>query len=240
MLHVYLCDDNPVILEAYASTLRSIASAYNFEINIMSFQSGAQLLFYYEEAADQPDIIFLDIIMKGENGLDTAKKLREMNCFSELIFLTGNPEYVFDSFEVSPSNYIVKNQISDKKFEEIFLKAASIANKKTKSLFHCENGSVRKSIFISSISHFEINNRIVTVHYDKTTFEFYSTLDEIEKKLNQPSFLRVHRSFLVNMHYIEDMKRNEIELKNGIMVPVGVTYAKKVKENLNHYFRLFH
>lgn len=236
MTHVYLCDDSSAILSTMEEQLREIAERHFLAIQISAYESGEQLLFHWEEGSSDPDVIFLDIMMPGVNGLETAKKLRSGGCRAELVFLTANPEYVFESFDVSPANYIIKNQMSKKRLEEIFLKSVEVAGKKKKTVFSCENGSVRKNISVADISYFEVQNRRVTVHFGESSFEFYSSLEDVEQKLASPVFIRIHRSYLVNLSWVEEIERNCITLIGDCHLPLGITYAKKVKESMNRYF----
>lgn len=236
MLRVFLCDDNATILEKYKTLLTKIKNKYNIPMRLHTFQSGKALLFHMDEGNESAEIIYLDIIMDNENGIDVAKKLRDQNCQAEIIFLTANPEFVFDSFEATPSNYILKDQISEERFEEIFLKTAIKAEKKSQEILVCSNGSTHKSIPFNAISHFEISNRITTVHYDKESFAFYQKLEDLEKELGHRSFIRVHRSFLVNMNFIEELTKNSILLSDGTTIPLGGTYIKNVKKCLNEFY----
>lgn len=236
MTHIYLCDDNVAILSALEEQLREIAARHSLDVFITACESGEQLLFHLDDMDRTVDVIFLDIVMAGYNGLDTAKKLRERGCKAELVFLTAKPEYVFDSFEVSPAYYILKNQMTKKRLEEVFLKAVSTSGKKRKELFTCENAAVRRNIPVSDIYYFEVQNRKVTVYYNNQSFVFYASLEEVEQRLASDVFVRIHRSYLVNLSYVEGIERNFIVLTGEIRLPLGITYVKKVKEAMNHYF----
>lgn len=239
MILVYLCDDCQEILYSYQSLLESIAAKYSLPIHIKTFLSGEELLFHFEDAHEEPAVIYLDIMMNGTDGMQTARKLRLYGCQSELIFLTSNPEYVFESFDVAPQNYIVKNAVSQKKFEAIFLKSIATADKKSKEMFLCENGSILKKIPVCSIYYFEVANRITTVYYDQSSFSFYSSLEAVIEKLETTSFIRIHRSYLVHLPCISQLDRSSLLMTNGQTLPIGVTYSKKVKEHISNYFKLY-
>lgn len=238
MLTVYLCDDNKTILDKYNRMLSDIAGTHGLSVNIQTFTSGEQLLFHVEDMDARPDIIYLDILMGGDNGLKVARRLRDMGCLAEIIFLTANPEYVFDSFDSAPAHYILKDKTTAERFCEIFFKTAIKAEAKSKAVFYCENGSVKKQIPIAQISYFEVQNRTVTVHYKNFSFDFYAHMEDIQEKLNTKTFVRVHRSFLVHLQYIEQMNKNSLLLSTGETIPVGITYIKSVRTALSHYLNL--
>lgn len=240
MTKIYFCDDNEAILDKFKKLLTQIADQYHITVNIRTFTSGEQLLFHMEDADNEVDIVYLDILMGGLNGLETAKKLRDRGCNAEIIFLTSNPEYVFDSFDISPTHYILKDSITDDRFREIFFKAAALAESKSSSFFSCVNGTVQKQIAISQISYFEVQNRIVTVHFKGGTFDFYAHMEDLEKMPELNGFLRVHRSFFVHLNYIDQLSKNNLLLITGETIPLGVTYVKNVKSSLARYLNLFH
>lgn len=237
MTSIYLCEDNEFLIVKYQKLLKKIALKHKVPITFKSFSSGEQLLFYLSsESVNSADIIYLDILMgNGLNGIETARKLRSAGCTAEIIFLTSNEDYVFQSFDISPLHYILKDKTTDKQFEEVFLKAILLNSRKTTEYFICTQNTQKKFIPLNSISFFEINNRVVTVHYDHTTFEFYSTLDQIELELQKKFFIRCHRSFLVNLKYIDTLNKNTIILSTGSHIPIGSTYITPLKLSFSSY-----
>ncbi len=206
------------------------------EVTISSFSTGEQLLFHLSDNPNQADIIYLDILMGSLNGMDTAKKLRENKCKSEIVFLTTSEDYVYDAFDISPVHYLLKTATSPEKFEEVFLRAVELVRKKETDMFICEVANTQKVIPIKDISFFEIWKRVITVHYNgKETVEFYSTMEELEKQLMDKGFVRIHRSFIVNLHYISKFQQNSLYLKTGENIPIGVTYMKRVRQSFTEY-----
>lgn len=230
MVNIYLCDDNKILLERYKKKLASLAEKYQYQVSISAFQSGEQLLFHLSDNPNEADIIYLDILMGNINGIDTAKKLREIGCLSEIIFLTSSEEFVFESFDASPLYYIVKGSATEaNKMEQVFVKAMNLVMEKESEVFLCESGSLKKKIPLCKISFFEIKGRVVTVHFHEGNFDFYAGIDAIESKVNDKKFVRCHRSFVVNLRYIDAIHKNDLLLTTGEVIPLGATYAKGVK-----------
>lgn len=236
MLTIYLCDDNQEILNQYARLLEKIANKNNVEITIFSFNSGEELLFHLSDSPDMADIIYLDILMDKLNGMDTGRKLRELGCKSEIIYLTISEDYVFDAYDILPVNYLVKTKTSTARFEEVFLRAVALAQKKETDIFVCESGNVQKVIPVKEISYFEIWKRVVTVHYNgNETVSFYSTMEQLENQLPHKGFVRIHRSYVVNLPYISSFGQHSLVLKTNIEIPIGVTYMKQVRQAFQEY-----
>ncbi|AEG59862.1 LytR/AlgR family response regulator transcription factor [Desulforamulus ruminis] len=236
MLTVFLCDDNRETLNQYAWLIEKIAKKNNIEVIISSFNSGEELLFHLADSPHQADIIYLDILMGKLNGMDTARKLRELECKSEIVFLTTSEDYVYDAYDISPVQYLLKSATSTDRFEQVFLRAVALVQKKETDMFICESGNIQKVIPVKNISFFEIWKRVVTVHYNgMETVNFYSTMEELQTRLLGKGFVRIHRSYIVNLPYISKFQQNSLFLKTGANIPIGVTYMKQVRQAFADY-----
>lgn len=236
MLTIFLCDDNKEMLDQYAWLLKKIAKKNKIDITISSFHSGEELLFHLSDIPNQADIIYLDILMRQLTGMATAKKLREIGCKSEIIFLTTSEDYVYDAFDIAAVQYLLKSSTSTERFEQVFLRAVELVQEKVSDMFLCESGNIQHIIPIKNITYFEIWKRVVTVHYNKTEhIDFYSTMEQLEDQLLVKGFVRVHRSYIVNLPYISKFQQNNVFLKTGEIIPVGVTYMKQVRKTFADY-----
>lgn len=235
MVTIFLCDDDEAILGSYSNKLKNLAEKNGIEINLNFFKSGESLLFYLFESTEKADIIYMDIIMGDLNGIETAKKIREIGCRAEIIFLTETEDYVYDAYDISPVHYLLKTKTSEEKFEEVFLRAIKRTEKKAKEIFVCEYGGNIKVIPIADISYFEIWKRVVSVHYgDNKIFSFYSTMEKLGSQLGE-TFIRTHRSYMVNLSYVSKFQRTNLILKTGEAIPVGITYGSNVRESFLKY-----
>ncbi|WRS28917.1 LytTR family DNA-binding domain-containing protein [Oscillospiraceae bacterium MB08-C2-2] len=233
---MFLCDDDSRVLERYKQQIVQISENNDVEVSISAFQSGESLLFHMSDYPDMADIIYLDIYMKDINGIDTAKQLREWGCNAYIIFLTVCSESVYDSFEVFPFYYLRKEYTPDVKFEHVFMLALRHVDNGEPEKIILKNGAERKVVPLNEISHFEIWQGVVTVCFgENETFRYWATLEDLEKLLSGKGFVRVHRSYMVNMQYITCVQRRSVLLKNGEDVPVGVTYGEKVKKALTEH-----
>ncbi len=238
MLKIFLCDDDQKALAHYARLIKEVAKKNKEEITITYFNSGEELLFYLADSPSQADIIYLDILINKLNGLDIAKRLRVLGCNSEIIFLTTSEDYVFDAYDITPVQYLIKSKTTAAKFEEVFIRATNLVSKKENDVFLCESGknNIRKVIPFKDISFFEIWKRIVSVHYNGgESFEFYSTMEQLESQLINKGFVRIHRSYIVNMSYILQFQQNIVFLKTGEKVSIGATYTKQLKQVFADY-----
>ena len=231
MITIFLCDDDASIRTHYQELLQEIASKHQLYISITTFDSAEELFFMLEDIKILPDIVYLDIQMGAMNGLEAAAKLREMGVQAEIIFLSNLKEYVFDSFDVMPANYLLKYATTNDRFEAVFLKTIENLTITREQLFRYDIKGLSHTLIISDIMYLEVKKRIIIIKTRQGQhIEFYSTITDIEQQIQGSPLVRVQRSFIVNMTYIKTFGKSEIELLDGSLVPVGRTY-QNVLEN---------
>ena len=173
------------------------------------------------------DIVFLDIQMKGIDGIETARVLRKQHKDMILIFITGRKEYVFQAFDVMAFHYLVK-PIEETRFAEVFHRAVQEAVRRQKragrQLFvKTKDRSV--TMEADRIVYIESMLKKVRIRTTEGMVEAYGSIKELERQLGQ-GFYRCHRAYLVNMAYITEYNFDTITLAGGQKV-----YLSKHKHN---------
>lgn len=223
-MNVLICDN--CIQQAFQceKMLLRLAKRHGVRVKVYTYKSGEALLFQIEDNLASIDLVYMDINMPGIDGVSTALKLRELGFSGDIIFYTASPEYAISGYDVSALHYIVKGQTSDKKFEEIFLRAHEKKKRRECEVIILTCAGESRCIPLEAIRYFEIQQRILTVHYEANTFEFYSTIRQMEEQLFQKGFLRTHKSYLVNKHYVRSISVNNLILDTDETLPVGKRY----------------
>lgn len=144
MIKIAICDDNPIVVEYYKALILDSAKENDVDVKITEFISGEQLLFILSDHPNEVDVIYLDILMGKMNGIETARRLRELGCFAQIIFLTTSDEYVFEAFEVEPFYYIVKDEMSNGRFKEIFRKVKDTVRLKEEDFISVTNNGMKR------------------------------------------------------------------------------------------------
>ena len=238
MYTIFLCDDNHIILKKYTELLDSIAKKNHIPVQITAFSSAEELLYHLHEVPSFPDMIYLDIFMGKLNGIDLAKYLRKNNCNSQIIFLTGSADYVFDAFDTLPFHYILKANTTVRRFEEIFISAIDTIQEQKEDLLIIESKTKIEKIPLHQIDYFEVSHRLVLIHYAQNRIcSFHSSLDLLEKKLFDKGFIRCHRAYLVNLEHVKVFNSKKIILTSDTTLPIGTTYSKRLR--LYFHTRLF-
>ena len=204
----------------------------NREIHFRIFLSGEELLSY----DGQIDILFLDIQMKGMDGLETARKLREGQFRGFLIFITVLKEMVFQSFEVQAYDYLVK-PVDEKQFgktmERLF---ASMQNNNEDSLL-VQKGYEGRIIREEEIVFCEVIDRKIYLNLTSgEVVDYYERIENLESKLGS-HFFRCHRSYLINLKHLKGYKNGTACMDNGKEIPVSRLRSKEFSGVVLQYMK---
>lgn len=228
MLIVCTCENNSFVSQKYSEMLLNISQKHNIEMFLESYRSGEELL--HEVKDYLVDIVYMDIYLDGMNGIETARQLQSNGYQPSIIFLTNSRKHVYEAFDVSPVNYLIKEETTDEEFERVFLKTVGLAAQRKKELLLCKTRNLNIAIPIKEITYITISKRLITVHYNETKTQFYGCLENLEKQLQNMNFLRIHRSYIVNLLRVITYGPHQVVLKNGVEIPIGTTYVSKLQE----------
>lgn len=198
------------------------------------------------------DLIFVDINMPDLNGLDFVKSLTNRPI---VIFTTAYSEYAIDGFRVDALDYLLK-PFSYKDF----LKAANKAQMNYELQSISKEGSGRISantgeeeflfvkadykiikIKISEIKYIESQSEYVKIfQINEKPIMTLLSLKSIEERLPSNTFMRVHRSYIVNLSLVKEVSRAGIVFETKAIVPVGEQYKDKFNEYINQHSLLKH
>ena len=210
MIRIAICDDE----KHMSDHIRAMASDFfrkkNREIHFRIFLSGEELLSY----DGQIDILFLDIQMKGMDGLETARKLREGQFRGFLIFITVLKEMVFQSFEVQAYDYLVK-PVEEKQFEKTMEHLFSSMQNAGEDSLLVQKGYEGRIVQKDEIIFCEIIDRKIYLNLASGgVLDYYEQIENLETKLCS-HFFRCHRSYLINLKHLKGYKNGTAYMDNG-------------------------
>ena len=234
LIKIAICDDDSMELKTISSMLNLSLTQKLPELQVQTFCSGFSLLDAMEHGAHF-DIVILDIIMPGENGITIAKEIRKENTEIEIIFLTSSSEYAVESYEVKANNYLLKPLQEEKLFSALENCLGSIKQKQTSSFVIRSGAHKYTRIIYSKLIYGEAMRKSIHLYLSNhTDISAVMTFSDLVKLLDpHPAFMRPHRSYIVNMHYIENITRTEILLMNGDRIPIP---KKRYLEVSNRFF----
>lgn len=236
MIHIAICDDSKQERQILAALFKRYQELHATPLQIHIFQNGFSLL----DAIDQGkrfDITILDILMPGENGIEIARNIRASGTDTEIIFLTSSPEYAVDSYEVKAQNYLLKPVTEEKFFASIDSILAELDEKDTASFIIYTTEKQYSRIRVSSLVYGEVTHRTITLHLaDQTMISAIMTFTEFQDILKAyPDFIYPHRSYAVNMNYIQYVTKSDIILTDSQKIPLSRNNYTKISEQFLNF-----
>ena len=230
MIKIAVCDDEQLVTSDIEEKLRRISQKANVSIDIDVFFDGAALTDYILSQKAKYDIIYIDIKMKNENGIDTARKIRQFDKDVLLIYITNYESFAKEVFEVSAYRFITK-PISDDIFERYFTSAVNEITK-APQFFQFQYNKVHYKLPISDIIYFQSDKRVTYINTGTDVKKCYEKLNSIEQKMQQCGvyFFRTHQSFLVNPSYVEVYMYDSMQLRDGTVLSISEKRRKAVNE----------
>lgn len=210
MLSIAVCDDEVIECCNMARKIKNILEEMKIPCIIRQFRSGGELL----QAPESFDIIFLDIIMRDLDGMKTAQIFRKKASDKILIFVSSSREYVYEAYDVEAFQYLLK-PVDDRKLKSVLQKAVLKSESRSQEFIIVSRERQKKKLFLDDIYYFEIKGRIVDVHGTEGNFTYYEQIGELENKLRDKGFFRCHKSYLINLKYVDGYNRQEAILENG-------------------------
>lgn len=215
MLRIGICDDELNARDFLRLKLEQLLSNETGEI-VYEFSSGNGAARWLKKHPGEIDLLFLDVEMKGLNGLETAKEIRTFNKDLIIVFVTGYADYVFDGYQVNAMDYILKPPTIERLNELLKRVFFTIEEKKDKVfVFKNVDGTFR--IPLSDIKYFYSEKRLIHIKLDNQSgspqldHSFYEKLDNIEEQLKN-KFIRIHQRYLINPDYVINISSNNVTL----------------------------
>ena len=232
MIRIAICDDEKYMSDQIQELACAFFGRRNRETAIRRFSCGPELLEY----DGQIDILFLDIQMKGMDGMETAKRLRAGKFRGFLIFITVLQEMVFQSFEVQAYDYLVK-PIEEARFEKTMERLlASMCSASGSSLL-VQKGYESRIIQKEDIVFCEIIDRKIYLNLASgEVVDYYERIENLETKLDS-RFFRCHRSFLINLGHLRGYKNGTAYMDNGREIPVSRLRGKEFSSVILEYMK---
>jgi len=191
---------------------------------------------YQKIMSDPVDVLLLDIEMEGMTGIELVKSLGSKN--PVIIFTTSNKEYAAEAFELNVADYITK-PVTTPRFLQAIEKAREILRSKKQevrtdndSFLFIRDSNVVRRLKIDEILYAEAMGDYVKLFTKDKFYSIHSPLKEVESKLPDAKFLRVHRSFIIQVGKIDTIEGGTLII-NKKMVPVADTYRSALNQRLN-------
>ena len=226
-VQILLCDDDKDSLTRMTEALiqQPLSKGISVEIVKTSHPAGLD-----DRQLSQYQIMFLDIDMAERNGMDIAKRVRELHLDAIIIFVTNYPQFSLEGYEVRAFRYLLKQEM-EQKLPAYFHDALAEISRGEKGLHFSVNA---ESYYVpySDIIYMGSDQRVIylyTVTPRQNGDHFYGKMEDLARELEPEGFLRIQKSYLVNMAHIKKLNYDRVILSNGKELSVSRKGYSQIK-----------
>lgn len=230
MFRLAICDDEIHSLAHMISLIEEYRSISPIHLEYASFHNGIELASVLEQDKHF-DIYCLDIVMPGFDGIQLGKEIREHDKSAQIIYLTSSPEFALDSYSVKAANYILKPISKETLFSTLTDVLEQMEQKEDASITVKDIHGIQK-ILLSNLVYVEAMGRKVLYHLTSgRILECTTRFSQVWDTLSEHSFfMKPHRSYIVNMNYINTIENTEITLQIPDTIPIAQGKTKEIKD----------
>lgn len=217
-IKVILCDDDPDFLKVLHNEVERTFSRLNIKARIFSFNAPADISLELLAACD---IAFLDVDFESEqrNGIDIARMLRQVNSHALIFFVTNYIDYAPAGYEVQAFRYILKRDMGEVLERYILQAMENMAE--GQEFLRLRDKEQTIDLPLEQITYLEVLDHYVSIHAGSENYTLNATLSGMESVMEEHGFLRIHKSYLVNMAYIRKFRSRECLLLDGTLLAVS-------------------
>lgn len=228
-MRIAICDDDEQELAHLTKLIMEYQLSRGVSLDCCSFHNGTNFL--HGMKGGEYDLVVLDVLMPGISGIQVAQDLRELDKKVRLIFISSSPEFAVESYSTGAYYYLLKPADADSLFP-------LLDKVRSELLLQREQGLVlknRESVIVISfamLEYMEVINKTVYFHLsDGVTHKAAAALADFEEKLlSRPEFIKPHRSYIVNLNYVQTIGANCVVTKNGHNISVSRQLRSYIKD----------
>lgn len=234
-MRMAICDDDEQELSHLSKLISEYQISRKISVDCRFFHNSIDFL--CDIKGGEYELVFLNVLMPEISGMQAAQELREFDKNVKIIFISSSPEFALESYRVGAYHYLLKPIDADLLF-------SLLDTVRSELLMQEEQGLVLKSregvirVSFAGIEYVEVINKTVSFHLaNGITYEITAALTDFEGKLlARPEFLKTHRSYLVNLNYVQSVGSDCIATKNGHSIPVSRQRRNQVQDAYMHFW----
>lgn len=216
-LRAALCEDDAVSRRLCASLLRALFRERGFPLRLDLFGEAAALRAACASSPARYDLLLLGETLGGEDGIALAQELRAQGCRACLAFLAETPDRAFQSFRAAPADYLLRPVTRESMAR--FVDRALGGRRRTALPVETERGLRR--VYACDVVYVEVADRTLALHLKNGAVTASGSLTALQERLPAETFFRCHKSYLVNLDFVESVYRYRALVRGGAAIPVG-------------------
>lgn len=214
-LKILFCDDDRKAIDELVVAVSEYMTQKFIKSEIVTTTSSKEVL----ESNDVFDLAFLDIQMDEADGLSVAKELKRRNGKVIIFFVTDYKEFQDDAMDLRVFRFYEKPFDVQRLYSGLD-KAMEYLDETYVDIFLQQKG-IQIKLYVDDIIYIKRENRKVTIVTKEGEFDTFETLEYWKEKLPNTFFYQVHKSFLINLHYVTKYSYTEVFINEDIRISVA-------------------
>lgn len=229
MITIGICDNDPVFSDNLYDIIWHALSPTD-ECDIHIFRNGREIIETIENKTFNCQLLFMDILMDGGTGFETAQYICEHISHIDLIFVTASETHVFECYHYHAFAYLLKPVTENDITSELrrYFQNLSHSAKYLPITYQHHTWQIP----IDSILYIESNLRKIAIHTYQTTYYCYQKLSEMAEQLKDDGFVRCHQSYLFALNKVTHYSSTHVYIQD-IQLPISNRYQTSVRELLS-------
>ena len=222
-----ICDDSKVWHKQAKEILNKYARTTGQTWEELHFYSGKEVMEY---KGNPIDIMFMDIELEGENGIDVAQWMNQHWKTCQIVYLTNYLGYAVEVYKTEHTFFVLKEQFAER-IGMVFEKVCRIQEQGRKALVFEIMGDV-KNVVLSpeEILYFERTGRVTQLETVWGRYLLHEKMNQIMERLPETDFVRCHNSYIVQFGAIRTYEKGKFVMKDGMEIMISRSYQKIVRE----------
>lgn len=228
-MYLAVCDDNKEDLDSMLSLLDIWQAEQGVSFQRRAFQSAVELLEFARQ--ERFTLYLMDVMMPGMDGLETAREIRRFDDAADIVFLSTSPGFAYESYGVRALNYLLKPVEQKALFG--LLDQIRLREQQNPDALTLKTNTTIVRVPYAQISYVEVIGKHLYFHMtDGNVREVAGSMKNYESLfLPRPEFMRVHRSYIVNMFQIEELSSSGLRTFQGENLPVSRLFYPQIQKD---------
>lgn len=226
MYRIAICEDEAVVRQEQEAICRGICDRLDLEYEITVFETGTELMAAHRGGV-RFDLLLLDIVMDALSGMELARKLRGQGDDAAIVFITSNPDYAIQGYDVGALHYLMKPLDGEALGRVI---SADQKRRFSRGDLLVKSGTQTLRLPLNDIIYLETVGRRVKITTVSGEIETTAKLTELLEALPKEQFCRCHVGYVINLSNIQTLSRTDAVAVGGKAIPVSRAYLKEVEK----------
>jgi len=238
-MRIAICDDEVVYRMAIYEAIEHWRIHRNIDAIFVQYYCSSEELLNEIENNQRYDVLFLDIQIPNEmSGIELAKKVRELDECTQIVFFTNYAEYACEGYYVNALRYLHKPVHRDQVSECLDIAYGQWQYSQGESLV-LENSGGKIVLRYKSILYIESCGHTLIIHHtnEKKTTTIRNKLTRLYEELPHAVFVMCSRSYIVNIMYVRKISYDKVILANGADIAIGKQYKGDLRAAFNKYYQ---